>query len=235
VDGVRKQQSEGKTSMSTYVYVDGESHFIRSRECWKKMCGEEAELRDIKHFITSSAASQCYPDPHHPLIRLLQGKFFWDKHYPCLLRAPFSLRRIDRAIYFTDFAGDNNDYHEVCVAIRQQGFEPQVIRERVQLAKQRENRLKIGSVLEKPKGVDIGLTVRLLEEAYRGIYDQCFLFTSDIDYLPVIQAIQRLGRKVIIFGYKDGLGINSELEYISDSFIDLEEYMRQYTFGKEDA
>jgi uncharacterized LabA/DUF88 family protein len=186
--------------------------------------------------ITKSAATQCYPDPHNPLIQLeARSKFFWDKNYPCCLPSPFSLRRIDGAVYFTDFVGDDNNYHNVCITIRQQGFEPQVICERSQFAKQRKNLLRTNSILEKPKGVDISLTVRLLEDAYRNIYDQRFLFTSDIDYLSVMQAIQRLGRKVIIFGYKDGLGTNSELEYVPDAFINLEEYMRQYTFEKESA
>jgi hypothetical protein len=146
--------------MQTYIYVDGESHFIRSRKCWKKIHGEGAELQDINHYITTSAAKQCYPNPHHPLIRSeLRSKFFWDKHYPCLLSAPFSLPRIDGAIYFTDFAGDDNDYHSICVTIRQEGFEPQVIRELGKLAKRREHLLKTEEILEKPKGVDIGLTV----------------------------------------------------------------------------
>jgi hypothetical protein len=100
--------------LGTYVYIDGESHFIRSRECWKTLHGEEAELENIKHFITKSAATQCYPDPHNPLIQLKpRSKFFWDKNYPCLLPSPFSLRRIDGAAYFTDFAGDDGDHHDV--------------------------------------------------------------------------------------------------------------------------
>jgi uncharacterized LabA/DUF88 family protein len=65
------------------------------------------------------------------------------------------------------------------------------------------------------------LTVRLLEDAYRRIFDVCYLFTSDVDYAPLIRAVQRIGQKVIVFGYRDGMGNNSELEYVPDAFIDL--------------
>ncbi len=81
--------------------------------------------------------------------------------------------------------------------------------------------------MEKAKGVDIGLSVRVLEDAYHNIYDSCYLFTSDIDFLPVIRVLQRLGKKVIVFGYIDGLGNRSELEYVPDAFIDLSDHMRR--------
>jgi uncharacterized LabA/DUF88 family protein len=48
-----------------------------------------------------------------------------------------------------------------------------------------------------------------------------------IDFLPVIRAIQRMGKKVIVFGYKDGLGTRSELEYVPDVFVDLSDHMRK--------
>jgi uncharacterized LabA/DUF88 family protein len=221
--------------MKTYVYVDGESHFIRSDSLWKKLHGEEAGLEDIIHFDEGGASAN-YPDSGKPLIRLeCRAKFFWDAFYPSLIRQPFHLRHIDGAVYFTDFSGNDPDLHAARVFIREQGFDPQVIKERSQLAKHRENRLKSEGILEKPKGVDIGLTVRLLEDSYRHIFDICYLFTSDVDYVPVIQAIQRIGQKVIVFGYKDGLGNTSDLEYIPDAFIDLGEHMQRYWFEKAAA
>lgn len=219
--------------MRTYVYVDGESHFIRSDVCWKKLHGEEADLADI---VGKRTGGSPYPDALPPSIRLeCRAKFFWDIYYPDLVRTPFRIQPIDGAVYYTDFSGNDSELHEARVLIRRQGFDPQVIKERGHLAKQRENRLKTDGVLEKPKGVDIGLTVRLLEDSYRHIFDICYLFTSDVDYVPVIQAIQRVGQKVIVFGYKDGLGNKSDLEYIPDAFIDLGEYMQNYKCQKSGA
>ena len=37
---------------------------------------------------------------------------------------------------------------------------------------------------------------------------------------------------MIVFGYKDGLGNNSDLEYIPDAFIDLGEHMKTYKLKK---
>ena len=82
-------------------------------------------------------------------------------------------------------------------------------------------------MIEKAKGVDIGLAVRMLEDAYENCFQVCFLFTSDIDYLPVIKALRRMGKCVMVMGYRDGLGKNTPLEYVPDQFIDLGEYMDQ--------
>ncbi len=211
--------------MKTYVYVDGESHFIQSDACWKKLHGEETGLEAIVDPGIRDGLH--YPNAINPAIRLYpRAKFFWDANYPNLIRPPFALQQVLGAVYYTDFSGNDAELQESRVFIRKQGFDPQVIKERSQLAKQRENRLKNEGILEKPKGIDIGLTVRLLEDSYRHIYDICYLFTSDVDYVPVIQAIQRVGPKVIVFGYKDGLGNNSDLEYIPDAFIDLSEHMQ---------
>jgi NYN domain len=210
--------------MKVYVYVDGESHFIRSEDRWKKLHGEEADLKTVAP-IDPILTAYSYPVGLPPIRLDRRMKFFWDTYIPHLLRPPLGPWPIGGAIYFTDFSGDDNEMHDVRVALRKNAFEPQVIRERNALAKHRDNRLKTDAVLEKPKGLDIGLTVRLLEDGYRHIYDTCYLLTSDVDYIPVIRAIQQLGRKVVVFGYKDGQGSNSELEYVPDQFIDLGQYM----------
>ena len=100
-----------------------------------------------------------------------------------------------------------------------------------QLADRRTHTRTDLGLLEKPKGVDIGLTVRVLEDAYHNIFDTCYLFTSDIDFLPVIRVVQRLGKKVVVFGYADGLGNRSKLEYVPDAFVDLSERIKSYEQG----
>jgi hypothetical protein len=218
--------------MKTYVYVDGENHFVRSNDYWKKLHGKEASLEDITDQQVGGGGCP-YPDAKEPPIRLeYKAKFFWDTRYPNRVPTPFHHRPIGGAVYYTVFTGGDPELLEVRKFIRKQGFDPQVIKERKQLASQRENLLNTGCILEKPKGVDIGLTVRLLEDSYRHIFDVCYLFTSDADFAPVIRAVQAVGRKVVVYGYKDGLGINSDLEYVPDGFFDLGEYMRSYTYKK---
>jgi len=208
------------------VYVDGESHFVRSASLWKHLHGDYAELSYIASIEPDSVGAP-YPDPHRPYFRLEpRAKFFWDTRYPHLAPLPFRDRYIDGAVYFTAFSGDEDGYHNVCVSIRKHGFDPRVIKERGDLSHRRKSRQSSG-IVEKAKGVDIDLSVRVLEDAYHNIYDSCYLFTSDIDFLPVIRVLQRIGKKVIVFGYMDGLGTRSELEYVPDAFVDLSDHMRK--------
>ncbi len=210
--------------MRIYVYVDGESHFVRSQALWRRLHGDDAQLSEITTTLPR-ASSTAYPHSDEPSIRLEpRAKFFWDTHYQDIAPQPYTRLPIDGAAYFTSFSGDEDGYHAACVAVRAQRFDPQITRERVQLSDQRRNRLGNQGLLEKAKGVDIGLSVRVLEDAYHNIFDLCFLFTSDIDFLPVIRVVQRIGKKVLVFGYKDGLGTRSELEYVPDGFVDLAEY-----------
>ena len=77
------------------------------------------------------------------------------------------------------------------------------------------------AVIEKAKGVDIALAVRMFEDAQSGVYTHCALFTSDLDFLPVIESVQRMGKSVWVYGYKSGIGRNSPLEYVPARFVDL--------------
>jgi uncharacterized LabA/DUF88 family protein len=172
------------------------------------------------------ASSDSYPDGNQPFIRVeASAKFFWDIRYPNMAPHPFHQNRIDGAAYYTAFSGDADGHRAVCVNLRRQRFDPQVTLELTKLADRRKNSMSNAGVVEKAKGVDIGLSVRVIEDAYHNIFDTCYLFTSDIDFLPVVAAIQRIGKKVIVFGYMDGLGTRSKLEYVPDGFVDLSSHM----------
>src|SRR5947209_2292626 len=104
---------------------------------------------------------------------------------------------------------------------RENEFEPQVIQEPKALRDQRANLRSQHQLIEKAKRVDIGMTVRVLEDAYLNAYRGCLLFTSDVDFLPVIEAVRRIGKLVFVAGYREGLAERSPLEYVPDRFIDL--------------
>jgi uncharacterized LabA/DUF88 family protein len=109
--------------------------------------------------------------------------------------------------------------------IRELGLEPHIVHEEGKLTKHRENVLAKENVIEKAKGVDIALSVRMIEDGYRNNYQYCYLLTSDVDYLPVIESVRRMGKQVFVYGYKDGLGKNSPLVHVPDRFVDLGSYM----------
>jgi len=209
------------------IYVDGENHFIRSERCCKKAFGEGIRLDQIisRH---EKAAPKGFPEKSERIL-LLEKKcrFFWDSWLAHWARDSYGLRyMVNSGVYFTSFSGSDDDLHGMRVTVRQFGFEPVILKEPAQLAKQRSNTLDQEKLIEKPKGVDIGLSVRMLEDAYRNVYQECLLFTSDVDYIPVIEAVQRLGKRVFVFGYRDGLSRHSELEYKPDLFIDLGWWMQ---------
>jgi uncharacterized LabA/DUF88 family protein len=185
------------------AYVDGESHYIRTEKHWQKLHGPGAALETLEGVSSISLHRR--------------GGFFWDHGFVDMY---FTGMPFHRAVYFTSAAGDDNEVHALRLFIRDHGLEPYVVKEPKSLEKQRENALRQG-IIEKPKGVDIALTVQMIEDAQRDHFDGCVLFTSDVDYLPLIEAVRRLGKRVIVAGYREGLGENSPFEFVPDQFIDL--------------
>jgi uncharacterized LabA/DUF88 family protein len=112
------------------------------------------------------------------------------------------------------------------VTLRNFGLEPSIIHELSTLAAQRQNKLRNQQLIEKPKGVDIDLAVQMLELSYNRAFDVCHLYSSDVDFLPVVRAIRARGIQVYVHGYRNGLAERSPLLHVPDRFIDLEEMLR---------
>ena len=198
------------TTMSDrrFVYIDGESHFIRSENTWRQLHGCDASLDRLRY------ANQ--GDDRMVLV-LPEAKVFWTRRMnPNVLRAT----------YFTSASGDEPAIHKLKVTLRDFGLEPSIVKETKELRSQRQNLLKTQHLIEKPKGVDISLAVRMLEDSHRHAFDACHLYTSDVDFLPVIQAIRAQGKQVFVHGYRNGLGQDSPFLHEPDLFVDLEEMLR---------
>lgn len=192
----------------TFVYVDGESHYIRSECAWRKLHGQTANLDSLRYVGQT--------DDKLILVNSAAKVFWTRKMNPSAVRA----------YYFTALVGDDSAMHAIKVSLRDFGLDPIVVRELKQLTDRRKNALKNEGIIEKPKGVDITLTVRMLEDSLHA-FDVCHLYTSDVDFLPVIQAVRARGRQVIVHGYKDGLSSTSPLLHECDLFSDLEVVLRE--------
>jgi uncharacterized LabA/DUF88 family protein len=130
---------------------------------------------------------------------------------------------ISRAVYVTSMVGNEDKLHEARAYIRETSFEPIVIPEEKDNEAQRAARLKDDKLLIKAKGVDIALACRVMEDAQRDLFDDCFLFTSDADYLPLIEAVRRMGKNAWVLGYeKDFTKRNPGFNYVPDRYFDLE-------------
>jgi len=216
--------------MASVVYVDGENHYLRTEEAFKRLHGKEASIANAqkRRAVVGAAA---YPDENDPIIESRADCFyFWDKHaldylekrlLPTVRRG---LRAVESGVYATSVVGDMGAAHQARVWIRSRGFDPIVVHELRQARNQRENR-----GLAKAKTVDLALAVRILEDAYHGVYDLCYLFSSDLDFIPVIEAAKRLGKRVCVCGYRHAIGTLSDLEFVPDAFVDLTERLECYS------
>ena len=187
------------------MYVDGESHYCRTEDRAKKTLGCTS-LTQIRRVTGISA---------HGLAVREDCSFVWDSEYLAgYLPA--------RSYYFTSYCGTEEKLHEARTFLRGfvPNFDPEVIKEDKDKRKNRKAGLEECALIEKPKGCDINLAVRMIEDAALNNYQGAYLFTSDADYLPLIRSVRRMGKQVILCGYKENLG-NPELAYAADEFRDL--------------
>jgi uncharacterized LabA/DUF88 family protein len=192
-----------------YVYVDGESHFLRSENAWRKLRGPTACLDRLRYL----------GEADNKLILVdSKAKVFWTRRMN---------PGVHRTYYYTSVSGDNTALHNARVTLRNFDLEPCVFHERAQLAKQRQHTLDTQNLIEKSKGVDIALAVRMIEDAVADAFEACHIYTSDIDFLPVVQAVRARGKQVFVHGYKDGLASESAFLHECDLFTDLEVMLRE--------
>lgn len=216
----------------TYIYVDGENHFHLSKDSAAAVFGHQDAIEaiaaaEIPPFGSFPHASDTVTTRFH-LDK--DSLFFWDNG----VMSQF-YKRIQRAVYVTSCIGrqktedgqqttPEQQRNAVSRTLRAHGFESIVVieekRENTRRRKIREN----VQLLEKPKGCDIALSTRMVADAAMNLYEECCLFTSDADFLPAVQAVRAMGKRVHVFGYTNGLrdGIDSPFHYLPDSFTDLE-------------
>lgn len=63
--------------------------------------------------------------------------------------------------------------------------------------------LKADGSPRKQQGVDVMLAVQALKGAYNNVFQTCTLFSDDGDMLPLIQALEDLGKTVVVCGFGD--------------------------------
>lgn len=112
-----------------------------------------------------------------------------------------------RAYYYTSMVYAEDDWTRMRLTIRDYGFEPKLFR-----------RLKGG----RSKAVDLALATDVLTLAGEGHYEVAVIFAGDGDYVPVVEAVKRLGRHVVV-GFFEGAqnGLSDELRIAADDFVDL--------------
>ena len=109
-----------------------------------------------------------------------------------------------RSYYYTAVQGDSDLVSEVEMALRGFSFSPSVF-------KKQKGRSS--------KGVDISLTVNALHHAQQDHYDQAVFIAGDKDYIPLFDAIKRLGKRVFVIFFEQLTP--DEIRLTVDGFVDL--------------
>ena len=93
-------------------------------------------------------------------------------------------RQSIRTSYYTSMVGDSGAILETKDQLFTLGFSPNVF--------------KKGRQSQKAKGVDIALTKDMLSHAYQSDYDPAILVGGDRDYVPLVEKVKSLGKRVHI-------------------------------------
>ena len=80
--------------------------------------------------------------------------------------------------------------------------------------------LKKQNKAQKSKGIDIQLTVDILVNAYQNNLDTVYLLSGDADFVPVLEEVRRLGKRIYIAAFSSGL--NPRIRAVADEFHDLD-------------
>jgi uncharacterized LabA/DUF88 family protein len=68
--------------------------------------------------------------------------------------------------------------------------------------------------------VDIALTKEMLSHAFRDNYDLAVVAAGDADYIPLIEEVKRIGKRVHLWFF-DAPGLNPRLKQSADAYYDL--------------
>jgi len=117
-----------------------------------------------------------------------------------------------RSYYYTSIVGDDDKRKSVHQALWDLGFSPRVF--------------KKDKSSQKSKGVDISLCTDMLSHGFADDYEVAVLVTGDGDYLPLVEAVKRMGHVVLLAGFKCGL--SEDLKLAADGFFDLTEHYKHW-------
>lgn len=182
------------------LFVDGENFTIRGQKVLEAAGAAPTEVdawrRDVFLWLPKH-------EPTHAFISPWPGPWARDESRPPAPTAPPATR----AYYYTSMVYAEDDWTRMRLAIREYGFEPRLFR-----------RLKGG----RSKAVDLALATDVLTLAGEGSYEVAVIFAGDGDYVPVVEAVKRLGRHVVV-GFFEGAknGLSDELRIAADDFVDL--------------
>jgi len=64
------------------------------------------------------------------------------------------------------------------------------------------------------------LTVDILINSYRNNLDTVYIITGDGDFVPVLEEVKRLGKRIYVAAFSSGL--HPRIRAVADRFVDLD-------------
>jgi len=121
-----------------------------------------------------------------------------------------------RSFYYTSCRGDEPLRQAVRTQLWQLGFEAHVFKK---------------TDTRKAKGVDIALTKDMLSHAFRNNYEVAVLVAGDGDYVPLVEEVKRLGKRVEVHFFE--APTNHELKLSADGFTDIRDTIIRWATEEE--
>jgi uncharacterized LabA/DUF88 family protein len=134
-------------------------------------------------------------------------------------RPEFSELAPIRSFYYTSCVGSEEALDEVRDQLWTLRFEPHVFKKDKQS--------------QKTKGVDIALTKDMLSHAFRGNYEIARLFAGDGDYVPLVEEVKRLGKRVEVCFV--GSATSPALNLATDVFKDITADVQNWGFDSKNS
>jgi uncharacterized LabA/DUF88 family protein len=135
------------------------------------------------------------------------------------------LHHVIRATYYASAAGDEQRISKLAEIIRTLQFRQYAPPGALHISSLLGNKmtsyiLKKQNKAQKSKGIDIQLTVDILVNAYQNNLDTVYLLSGDADFVPVLEEVRRLGKRIYVAAFSSGL--NPRIRAVADEFHDLD-------------
>jgi uncharacterized protein (TIGR00288 family) len=187
------------------VFVDGENLAIR----YKNMIVDRT-IKDKKGVEKTLKARK----PRLDGVEYKKDTLIWHETFT----SGCQLHEIIRATYYTYVTGDSDEVERVKSVINSLRFskhQKSVLPDTLTPCVFKKEGFSKG------KGVDIQMTVDILNHVYRNNVDTILILSGDGDYLPVIEEVKRHGKQCWVYAFSSGL--SSQLKYAADRFYCLDD------------
>jgi uncharacterized LabA/DUF88 family protein len=183
------------------LFVDGENFTRRGQDVLS-----EADLRPVKESAWRKDVFLWLPGVTATTPFISPSRFY-SPYSPKDGEPPARVApAATRAYYYSSTTSDEPEWTDARLTMRGNGFEPRLFKR----------------VRGRSKAVDVALATDVLTLAGEGQYDVAVIFAGDGDYVPVVEAVKRLGRHVVVgFFAAKGHGLSDELRIAADDFVDL--------------